>query len=46
MRLLIAIAVYALISTAAAAQDGETRCYFEDWFGACRADGYCSAIAT
>jgi hypothetical protein len=29
----------------AAAQEGETRRYFEDWLGACRADGYCSAIA-
>lgn len=34
-----------LLSGAAAAQEGETRRYFDDWLGACRTDGYCSAIA-
>ena len=45
MRLLLILAVYALSLLPAAAQDGETRKYFRDWLGACRADGYCSAIA-
>lgn len=45
MRLLLALALYALTLLPAAAQDGETRKYFRDWLAACRADGYCSAVA-
>lgn len=45
MRLLPALLLFAFTLLPAAAQDGETRRYFKDWLAACRADGYCSAIA-
>lgn len=44
MRQLIAVAIVALSVLSAHAQDGEIRKDFKDWLGACRTDGYCSAI--
>ncbi|RYE84130.1 MAG: hypothetical protein EOP19_12310, partial [Hyphomicrobiales bacterium] len=45
MRLLLALLLNLLALLPVAAQDGEMRRYFKDWLGACRTDGYCSAIA-
>lgn len=46
MRALLMLFAALLFALPAAAQEnGEIRRYFRDWLAACRADGYCSAIA-
>jgi hypothetical protein len=44
-RILAALSLMLLAASISGPQAAETRRYFDDWLGACRDDGYCSAIA-
>jgi hypothetical protein len=43
-RILAALSLILLAAAISAPQAAETRRYFGDWLGACRNDGYCSAV--